>query len=200
MLKSGLAVFSVGADTSNRNIFGLHLNSKLSSPPHLPQPQMPYGETSVFISYDFDNDKEYKNLIIAWDENDEFDFQVYDESVDVSVDSDDAVSIRRVISRRIKKSDVFLCLVGEHTHKSEWVEWEIEKADELDKDFAAVKIDRDNDTPDALYGKGAEWTYTFNFERVKEVINDAQKSGGYSFLEVAGGLGGLWLLKEILTG
>lgn len=161
---------------------------------------MSYGETSVFVSYDFDNDKEYKNLIIAWNGNNEFDFKVYDESVDVSVDSDGASSIRRVISRRIRKSDVFLCLVGEHTHKSEWVEWEIEKADELDKDFAAVKINKNNETPDALYGKGAEWAYTFNFDRVKEAINDAQKSEGYSFLEVAAGLGGLWLLKELLTG
>lgn len=161
---------------------------------------MSYGETSVFISYDFDNDKEYKNLIIAWDENDEFDFQVYDESVDVSVDSDDAASIRRVISRRIKQSDVFLCLVGKYTHRSEWVEWEIEKADELNKDFAAVKIEKGNETPSALYGKDAEWAYTFNFKRVKEAINDAKKSGGYSFLEVAAGLGGLWLLKELLTG
>ncbi|WP_103027206.1 TIR domain-containing protein [Salinibacter altiplanensis] len=161
---------------------------------------MSYGKTSVFVSYDYDNDREYKNLIIAWDKNDEFNFEVYDESVDVSVDSNDASSIRRVISRRIKKSDVFLCLVGNSTYKSEWVEWEIEKADELDKEFAAVKIEKGNDTPDALYGKNAEWAYTFNFERVKESINNAQKSGGYSFLEIATGLGGLWLLKELLSG
>ena len=161
---------------------------------------MSYSKTSVFVSYDYDNDREYKNLILAWDENDEFNFQVYDESVDVSVDSNDAASIRRVISRRIKKSDVFLCLVGGHTHKSDWVEWEIEKADELGKDFAAVKIEKGNETPGALYGKNAEWVYTFNFERVKEAINGAQKGSGYGFLEIAAGLGGVWILKELMSG
>ena len=62
------------------------------------------AKKKVFISYDYDHDKHYKNLLLAWDKNSEFDFSFYDTSVDVSVDSTDAAAIRRVISARINNS------------------------------------------------------------------------------------------------
>jgi len=48
------------------------------------------AKKKIFISYDYDNDKHYKNLLVAWDKNNLFDFSFYDASVDVSVDSEDA--------------------------------------------------------------------------------------------------------------
>lgn len=96
------------------------------------------AKKKIFISYDYDNDKHYKNLLLAWDKNNEFDFSFYDTSVDVSVDSTDATAISRVISARINNSTYFLCIVGKHTHKSDWVAWEISKAVELKKKIVAV--------------------------------------------------------------
>ena len=37
---------------------------------------------TVFISYAYDHDRHYKNLLLAWDKNKEFDFTFYDSSVD----------------------------------------------------------------------------------------------------------------------
>ena len=59
------------------------------------------AKPTVFISYDYDHDRHYKNLLLAWDKNKEFDFTFYDSSVDVSVDSNDVAAVRRVISARI---------------------------------------------------------------------------------------------------
>ena len=129
------------------------------------------AKIKVFISYDYDNDKHYKNLLSAWDENDDFDFSFYDLSVDVSVNSDDAAAIKRVISSRINNSTYFLCLVGEETHESEWVAWEIEKAYDLDKNIVAVKIDKENTTPDALYGIGASWAYSFTLASISNALD-----------------------------
>lgn len=127
----------------------------------------------IFISYDYEHDRHYKNLLVAWDENEYFDFSFYDTSVDVSVDSDDAAAIRRVISARINQSTHFLCLVGEFTHESGWVAWEIEKAVELEKKMVAVKIDRENTTPAGLYGVGAEWALSFTFDSIKTAVDQA---------------------------
>jgi len=91
------------------------------------------AKKKVFVSYDYDNDKHYKNLLLAWDANKQFDFYLYDQSVDVSVNSTDAAAIKRVISARINASTYFLCIVGKRTHKSGWVAWEIDKAVELGK-------------------------------------------------------------------
>lgn len=40
---------------------------------------------TVFISYDYDNDRHYKNLLVAWSKNTSFNLEFYDSSVDVSV-------------------------------------------------------------------------------------------------------------------
>ena len=63
----------------------------------------------IFISYDYENDKKHKNLLVAWDANDLFDFNFYDGSVTVAVDSTDASAIKRdVISARINACPYFL--------------------------------------------------------------------------------------------
>ena len=131
------------------------------------------AKKKVFISYDYDNDKHYKNLFVAWDANKEFDFSFYDASVDVSVDSDDAAAIKRVISAGINNATHFLCIVGKKTHKSEWVAWEIDKAVELKKKIIAVKTAKDNTAPTGLYGVGAKWALSFTFASIKKALDDA---------------------------
>ena len=131
------------------------------------------AKKKVFISYDYDNDKHYKNLLLAWDKNSEFDFSFYDMSVDVSVDSTDAGAIRRVISARINNSTHFLCIVGKYTHKSNWVAWEINKAVGLKKKIVGVKTAKDNESPSEILGIGAEWALSFTFESIKSAIERA---------------------------
>ena len=131
------------------------------------------AKKKVFISYDYDNDKTHKNLLLAWDANDDFDFSFYDMSVDVSVDSDDAAAIRRVISARINQSPRFLCLIGKKTHKSNWVDWEIKKAIELKKKLVAVKINKDNTSPSAILNQGATWALSFTFDGITTAVDTA---------------------------
>jgi len=131
------------------------------------------AKKKVFISYDYDRDRNYKNLLVAWDKNDEFDFSFTDMSADVSVDSDDAAAIKRAISAKINATTYFLCLVGKYTHKSGWVAWEIDKAKELDKKLVAVKIDREYETPNGLLNAGVSWAYSFTLDSLKRAIDRA---------------------------
>ena len=131
------------------------------------------AKDKIFISYDYDNDKHYKNLLVAWDKNDLFDFSFYDSSVDVSVNSTDAAYIKNVIKARIKSSSHFLCIVGKDTHKSGWVTWEIETAVDFGKKLVAVKTDAGNTSPTAILGVGATWSKSFTFDSIKNAIEDA---------------------------
>lgn len=124
----------------------------------------------IFISYDYDNDRNYKNMLLAWDANRVFDFAFDDTSCDCSVNSYEAAPIKRVISQKISNSDTVLVIVGGHTWKSDWVTWEIEKAAELKKKLVAVKIASTNTTPTALYGVGAQWAMSFTFDAIKSAI------------------------------
>lgn len=127
----------------------------------------------IFISYDYDNDKHYKNILKAWDANGTFDFNFDDHSADVSINSTDAAAIKRAISAKINNATYFLCIVGKKTYSSSWVKWEIEKAVELNKRIVAVKTSSTNTTPSELLGVGAKWAMSFTEASITSAINDA---------------------------
>lgn len=124
----------------------------------------------VFVSYDYDNDRYYKNLLLAWDKNYDFDFNMSDQSADVSINSTNAAAIKRAISAKINNATYFLCIIGKQTHKSSWVKWEIEKAVELRKQLIAVKIDASNSSPNEIIGVGAKWAMSFTYSSIKSAI------------------------------
>lgn len=131
------------------------------------------AKKKVFISYDYDNDKNYKNLLLAWDENSDFDFGMSDQSADVSINSTNSATIKRAISAKINNATYFLCIIGKDTNKSDWVKWEIDKAVELNKKIIAVKIDSGNTSPSEILGVGAKWAMSFTFASIKKAIDEA---------------------------
>lgn len=132
------------------------------------------SKKTVFISYDYDNDKDYKNLLKAWDANKKFDFSFHDHSADVSIDSTNAATIKRAISAKIGNATYFLCIIGEKTHNSGWVKWEIEKAVELKKKIVAVKIKSSNTSPSEILNVGASWAMSFTYDAISKAIEDAK--------------------------
>lgn len=131
---------------------------------------------SVFISYRADNEGSlYKNLLVAWSESSSdhfFDFKFVDTSIGVSINSENADYIKRVIIERIKKSSYILCLIGENTHSSDWVNWELEKAVELGKPLVAVKIKKEYISPLKIQRVGAKWAHSFGYEAIKKAIKE----------------------------
>ena len=127
----------------------------------------------IFISYDYENDSNYKNLLVAWDKNKEFDFNFYDGSVTAAIDSNDADYIKRRIKEKIDASTHLLCIVGKHTSKSKWVDWEIRTAIALKKKLIGVKIEKENTSPQSLLGGEATWALSFTFDSIKKAVDSA---------------------------
>ncbi len=128
----------------------------------------------IFISYRADEEgSRYKNLLIAWTKSDNgyFDLDYNDTSIGTSINSVNSDYIKSVILDKIRGCKVFLCLVGENTSSSDWVNWEIKKAVELNKKVVAVKIKSEYTTPNNLYGIGATWAKSFNYESIKKAID-----------------------------
>lgn len=130
------------------------------------------AKKKIYISYEYDNDKHFKNLLSAWDAHSGINFGFSDQSTDIDIKSTDAVAIKRVISRRIKSAPYFLCIIGRKTHKSDWVKWEIEKAIELKKKIIAVKINPSHTSPDEILNVGTSWAKTFTFNAIKKAIEE----------------------------
>ena len=119
----------------------------------------------VFISYYSKSDSHYKNMIIAWANNNKFKLQLDDVSTDVKINSEDTVYLKKRMKQQIGKADYFIVFVSENTYKRDWVTWEIEQAKLLNKSIVAVKEKRTHKSPNALLGCGAKWVYGFNEEK-----------------------------------
>ena len=89
-------------------------------------PQKP--KKRIFISFVYDDDNDYFNLLHAWSKNEGFDLEFYSESLREAVDSVNADYIKRQIREKIQRVSITLCLASKNTHTSRWVNWEIQES------------------------------------------------------------------------
>jgi len=130
------------------------------------------AKKNVFVSFDYDNDRHYRDLFRSWDANPDFDFSFNETYPKVAVDSKDAEATKRVLAQKIRAATHLLCIIGKYTY-SGWVPWEINKAKELKKKLVGVKINRENTSPEALVGSGAAWAMSFTREDVLKALKEA---------------------------
>ncbi|MCD8797424.1 TIR domain-containing protein [Mammaliicoccus sciuri] len=128
----------------------------------------------LFVSYRADNEGSlYKNLLVGWSKNPNknfFDVKFEDTSIGISINSTNANYIKQRIKEKIKESNKVICIIGENTHSSDWVNWEIETAKELNKPIVAIKISKFYETPLSLYNKNVNWAYSFTYESIKKAL------------------------------
>lgn len=126
----------------------------------------------VFISYYSKSDSHYKNMIIAWANNNKFKLQLDDVSTDIKIKSEDISYLKKIMKQKIDKADYFMVFVGKNTHKRDWVTWEIQQAKSFNKTIVAVKEKRTHKSPNALLGCNAIWVYGFTEEKIREALEN----------------------------
>lgn len=128
----------------------------------------------LFVSYRADDEgSRYKNLLVSWSENPNknfFDIKFEDTSIGISINSTNANYIKQRIKEKIKNSNKVICIIGENTYDSEWVNWELRTAYDLNKSIVAIKVDRNYKSPIEIYGKNVHWAYSFNYESIKKAL------------------------------
>jgi hypothetical protein len=141
---------------------------------------------TVFVSFDYDNDKHYKYLLEAWNKNPKFEF-VFEDGTPQEIDSFNVGRIKAALTSKIKAATHTLVIVGKHAndlHRKSpligyrnWINFEVNKSVELGKRIAAIKLDRTNVSPDALTGVNASWAYAFTESNIIKALEDAPYPG-----------------------
>ena len=136
------------------------------------------AKRKVFVSYDHSEDAHYKRLLQAWDANPDFDFEFDSRGPSVAIDSPDAAVVKQSLTRMMKTATHLLVLVGEKSHKSKWMTWEIDRAKQADTKLklAAVKLQKANTTPPALLNVGTAWATSFERDRIVEALRTAKNN------------------------
>ncbi len=136
------------------------------------------AKTRVFVSYDHSEDAHYKRLLQAWTANPDFDFEFDSRGPNVPIDSTDAGRIKAALTTMMKTATHLLVLVGAKSHASDWMNWEIERAKQLDVKLklAAVKLAKPNITPPGLLNVGTSWATSFERDRIVEALGIARNA------------------------
>ncbi len=142
------------------------------------------AKKKVFVSFDYDNDKHYKNLLKAWDANPTFDFYFSDLS-STEINSWSVSVVKQVLSTKINEANYTVVLVGKEANKQHkdhkeighknWINYEVAKSKEHKNKLVAVKLDKAYDSPEQLLNSGASWAMSFTQEAIVKALNDAAK-------------------------
>ncbi len=137
---------------------------------------------SVFVSFDYDNDKHYKYLLEAWNENPKFKF-VFDDATPEEINSSNVGRIKAALTSKIKDATHTLVIVGEHANSphrnrgligyKNWINFEVRQSIDLGKRIAAVKLDRTFESPEELLGSRAAWVYSFTEANILKALDEA---------------------------
>lgn len=129
----------------------------------------------VFISYDHSENRRYRDLLCAWDANSGFDFEFERCSPTVAINSKQAAVVKASLTRMLKEADYLLVIVGEKTHASEWINWEINrsKKEDVNLKLVAVKLNKSYKTPAGLLNASTSFAYSFTRDAIVMALNDA---------------------------
>ena len=140
------------------------------------------AKKKVFVSFDYDDDKNYYNLLKAWDANSDFDFFMTDLTPS-EINTWDVSRIKAGLTTAIRKATYTIVIVGKNANKrhpksseigyKNWINFEIAKSKEEGNKLVAVKIDKSYESPDELSGCGAKWAMSFTKDDILKALSDA---------------------------
>lgn len=138
------------------------------------------AKKNVFVSFDYENDRHYKNLLTAWDANPNFSF-LFKDKTPGEINSDDISRIKAGLTKKINESTYTLFIVGKHANQRHqnsneigfinWINFEALKSRENGNYLAVVKLDDSYEVPQKLVGSGYSYITGFSEQNVINVLN-----------------------------
>ena len=123
------------------------------------------AKKKVFVSFDFDNDKILKDFIIGQAKNSDSPFEVSDHSLKEAKPEKDWLDHA---TTAIKRSDVFIVMLGSQTKSSAGVRKEVAVAKELAKTRFQIIGYRDGASTWAVPDGGR--VYSWNWDNLKKLL------------------------------
>jgi antiphage defense system Thoeris ThsB-like protein len=122
----------------------------------------------VFISFDYDNDKEYKYLLEAWNANPRFEF-VFSDATPDEINTYNVGRIKAALTAKINTATHTFVIVGREankTHRNQyligfrnWINFEIHQSKLNGNRLAAVKLNSSYELPEELNGTMVSWAW-----------------------------------------
>ena len=124
----------------------------------------------VFISFDYDHDRDLRGNLVAQARNPESPFSIADSSVQHRIDE----NWRSEVRERIRRADLTIVICGEHTHDAPGVAAEITIAREEGKPYFLLKGRRRRTCTRPRMALGTDEMQTWTWENLRQLISGAR--------------------------
>lgn len=131
-----------------------------------------YGssKTKVFISFDYDNDSDLKNLLVGQSKNDDTPFDMADYSVKEELSGDWKEKVRA----RIKKVEQVIIICGEHTDTASGVNVELGLAQDEEMPYFLLWGRNSKTCKKPKNAKSSDKIYEWTWDNLKSLIGGAR--------------------------
>lgn len=124
----------------------------------------------VFVSFDFDNDRELKDFIIGQAKLPDSPFEVSDHSLKEAAPEQ---NWEQKADNAIARSEIVLVMVGSQTHRARGVRKEIEMARKRNKKIVQI-IGHKNGNYTPVEGAGR--LYQWNWDNLKKILAESENT------------------------
>ena len=139
------------------------------------------AERHTFISFDYEDDSNYRFLLDALSKNPKFDFHFKDGS-SARINSKSVSKVKEILTKRIKETDYTLILIGksantEHKDFKEigfknWINFEVARSIKNNNKLIAVQINNKYEYPDELKHASAYRVHSFTVDGINKAFDE----------------------------
>nr|WP_320038271.1 TIR domain-containing protein [uncultured Bacteroides sp.] len=136
----------------------------------------------VFVSYDHENDRQYRHMLEEWNTNPDFEFCFSNLSPN-EVKKENIMHAKEVITGKIKETDYMFVITGRDANKvnkfhedigyRNWQNFEIAVSKANNKKLAGIKLDKKFESPEEIVGCGVKSAMSFTKEAILKALKDA---------------------------
>ena len=140
------------------------------------------AKKKVFVSFDYEKDRNYYFLMKAWDANSDFEFS-FSDYTSKEIKGDSILVIKANLTKKINEATYTLVIIGADANKKHkdsaeieyknWQNFEIAKSKTNKNKLIGVKIDSSYESPDEILNAGASWAFAFKQDSIIEALNKA---------------------------
>ena len=133
----------------------------------------------IFVSFDFEHDRNYKYTLNMWSANSSFEFTCDDRSPS-EIQTQSVAVVKQVLSRKIQEADAVVVIVGQYANSlhpdraqigcRNWQNYEIAKGKEFKKKLVAIQLDSSYEYPEELKNASATRVYSFNHDAILKAV------------------------------
>lgn len=147
--------------------------------PQQPRPVVRIAKPKVFVSFDYENDRLYKQALDMWGANKRFEF-TFQSHTPTEIQSENIGRIKAVLTSKVKDATHVVVLVGKYANQihpdtkligfRNWINFEVYQARLYKKKIVCVMLAPTNTLPEWLRGSGATLVSSFNEKDIIEAL------------------------------